>query len=73
MLREAGYGVDTAEHALAAMASVVRKRPDSGAADIRMPIVDGISGGVESSLDAEIPVVAIGYDGPVRKRIQGWL
>jgi CheY-like chemotaxis protein len=68
LLREAGYGVDTAEHALAAMASVVRKRPDLVLADIRMPIVDGkgLVAELKSSRDTkEIPVVAItGYDGP---------
>jgi CheY-like chemotaxis protein len=68
LLREAGYGVETAEHALAAMASVVRKRPDLVLADIRMPIVDGkgLVAELKSSRDTkEIPVVAItGYDGP---------
>jgi len=67
LLREAGFRVDTAEHALAAMASVVRTRPDLILADIRMPIVDGKGLVLElkSSVDTkDIPVVAItGYDG----------
>ncbi len=68
LLREAGYRVDTAEHALAAMASVVRQRPDLVLADIRMPIVDGkgLVAELKSSHDTkDIPIVAItGYDGP---------
>jgi CheY-like chemotaxis protein len=68
LLREAGYGVDTAENALAAIASVVRARPDLVLADIRMPIVDGkgLVAELKSSSDTkDIPVVAItGYDGP---------
>jgi Response regulator containing CheY-like receiver, AAA-type ATPase, and DNA-binding domains len=68
LLREAGYRVETAEHALAAMCAVVRARPDLVLADIRMPIVDGkgLVAELKSSVDTkEIPVVAItGYDGP---------
>jgi two-component system cell cycle response regulator DivK len=68
VLREAGYSVDTAEHAIAAMAAVVRKRPDLVLADIRMPIVDGkaLVAELKGSRDTkDIPVVAItGYDGP---------
>lgn len=68
VLREAGYSVETAEHALAAMAAAVRKRPDLVLADIRMPIVDGkgLVAELKSSRDTkDIPVVAItGYDGP---------
>ena len=68
LLGEAGYVVETAEHALAAIASAVRKRPDLVLADIRMPIVDGkgLVAELKSSQDTkEIPVVAItGYDGP---------
>lgn len=68
LLREAGYRVDTAEHAIAAIAAVVRARPDLVLADIRMPIVDGkgLVAELKSSKDTkEIPVVAItGYDGP---------
>lgn len=68
LLREAGYRVDTAEHAIAAVAAVVRTRPDLVLADIRMPIVDGkgLVAELKSSRDTkDIPVVAItGYDGP---------
>jgi CheY-like chemotaxis protein len=68
LLREAGYSVETAEHALAAVAAVVRKRPDLVLADIRMPIVDGkaLVAELKSSRDTkDIPIVAItGYDGP---------
>jgi CheY-like chemotaxis protein len=68
LLREAGYRVETAEHAIAAVAAVVRERPDLVLADIRMPIVDGkvLVAELKSSRDAkDIPVVAItGYDGP---------
>lgn len=68
VLREAGYSVETAEHALAAVAAVVRKRPDLVLADIRMPIVDGkgLVAELKGSRDTkDIPVVAItGYDGP---------
>src|SRR5437868_4883441 len=41
LLQKAGYRVDKAEHALAAVAAVVRAAPDLILADIRMPIVDG--------------------------------
>jgi len=68
LLREAGYRVETAEHALSAMCAVVRARPDLVLADIRMPIVDGkgLVAELKSSSDTkDIPVVAItGYDGP---------
>lgn len=68
LLREAGYRVDTAEHAVAAMCAVVRARPDLVLADIRMPIVDGkgLVAELKSSRDTkDVPVVAItGYDGP---------
>src|ERR1041385_6552570 len=68
VLREAGYGVETAEHALEAMCAVVRKRPDLVLADIRMPIVDGkaLVAELKGSQDTkDIPIVAItGYDGP---------
>ena len=68
LLQEAGYRVETAEHALAAMCSVVRTRPDLVLADIRMPIVDGkgLVAELKGASDTkEIPVVAItGYDGP---------
>jgi len=68
LLQEAGYRVDTAEHAVAAMFAAVRARPDLVLADIRMPIVDGkaLVAELKSSRDMkDIPVVAItGYDGP---------
>jgi len=68
LLQEAGYRVETAEHAIAAVAAVVRQRPDLVLADIRMPIVDGkgLVAELKSSRDTKhIPVVAItGYDGP---------
>jgi CheY-like chemotaxis protein len=68
VLREAGYSVETAEHALAAMAAAVRKRPDLVLADIRLPIVDGkaLVAELKGSRDTkDIPIVAItGYDGP---------
>lgn len=68
LLREAGYRVDTAEHAVAAMCAAVRARPDLVLADIRMPIVDGkgLVAELKSSRDTkDVPVVAItGYDGP---------
>jgi CheY-like chemotaxis protein len=66
LLENAGYVVDQAEHALAAIASIVRVAPDLILADIRMPIVDGM--GLVAELKAHsdsqnIPVVAItGYD-----------
>lgn len=67
LLREAGYRVDTAEHAIAAMCAVVRARPDLVLADIRMPIVDGkaLVAELKGARDTkDIPVVAItGYDG----------
>src|SRR5215510_14709348 len=65
LLREAGYRVATAEHALAAAASVVSARPDLLLADIRMLNVDGkgLVAESKSSQDTkEIPVVAITGD-----------
>ncbi len=68
LLREAGYEVDEAEHALAAIAAVVRSTPDIILADIRMPIVDGMGLAYELKAHADscqIPVVAVtGYDSP---------
>jgi CheY-like chemotaxis protein len=66
LLEDAGYLVDQADHALAAIASIVRSAPDLILADIRMPIIDGM--GLVAELKAHsdsrhIPVVAItGYD-----------
>ena len=68
LLEAAGYEVDQADNALAAMAAVVRSEPDLILADIRMPIVGGV--GLVRELKAaddtkHIPVVALtGYDSP---------
>ncbi|PYJ07685.1 MAG: response regulator [Verrucomicrobia bacterium] len=68
LLQEAGYHVDRAENALAAIAAVVVRAPDLILADIRMPIVDGV--GLVRELknhsdSRHIPVVAVtGYDSP---------
>src|SRR5213594_1692434 len=68
LLQEAGYEVEGAEHAFAAVCAVVRAVPDLVLADIRMPIVDGMGLATElkTHLDTrDIPVVAItGYDTP---------
>jgi CheY-like chemotaxis protein len=72
LLENAGYVVDQAEHALAAIAAIVRSAPDLILADIRMPIVDGV--GLVTELKAhsdsrDIPVVAVtGYDSPESRR-----
>ncbi len=42
LLQEVGYEVEAVEHALAAIAAVVRAPPDLILADIRMPIVGGM-------------------------------
>ncbi len=68
LLEDAGYQVDKAEHALAAVAAVVRSAPDLILADIRMPIVDGkeLVQELKSHVDSrDIPVIAVtGYDAP---------
>jgi DNA-binding response OmpR family regulator len=68
LLQEAGYDVEPAEHALAAVAAVVRQPPDLILADIRMPIVGGkdLVRELKSHSDSrQIPVVAVtGYDSP---------
>jgi CheY-like chemotaxis protein len=68
LLCEAGYHVDQAAHALAAICVVVRAAPDLVIADIRMPIVDGrdLVRELKSHRDTkDIPIVAItGYDTP---------
>jgi CheY-like chemotaxis protein len=68
LLEKAGYQVNKAEHALAAVAAVVRSAPDLILADIRMPIVDGkeLANELKSHPDSrQIPVIAVtGYDGP---------
>ena len=68
LLESEGYKVDTAEHALAAVAAIVRSVPDLILADIRMPIVDGkdLVRELKAHADSQqIPVVAVtGYDAP---------
>jgi two-component system, OmpR family, response regulator len=68
LLEEAGYKVDRAENALAAMAAIVRATPDLILADIRMPVVGGMDlvRELKSHIDSSIiPVVAFtGYDTP---------
>ena len=68
LLKKAGYQVDKAEHALGAVAAIVRSAPDLILADIRMPIVDGkeLAHELKSHPDSrEIPIVAVtGYDAP---------
>ena len=68
ILRDAGYQVNTAEHALGAVCAVVRAVPDLVVADIRMPIVDGLGLATElkSHQDTRhIPIIAVtGYDTP---------
>ena len=68
LLKRAGYVVEEAEHALAAICSIVRAVPDLILADIRMPIVDGLGlmRELRSHRDSRhIPVVAVtGLDTP---------
>ena len=68
ILEQAGYQVSKAEHALAAVCTIVRSLPDLIVADIRMPIMDGFAlvRELKSSRDtAAIPVVAVtGMDTP---------
>ena len=68
LLRDAGFEVERAEHALAAIAAVVNATPDIILADIRMPIVDGLGLVHELKTHADsrhIPVIAVtGYDSP---------
>lgn len=72
LLEEAGYEVEQAEHALAAVAAIVRAPPDLILADIRMPIVDGV--GLVRELKAhadsrQIPVIAVtGCDNPETRK-----
>jgi len=71
LLESAGYEVEGAEHAFAAVCAVVRSAPDLVLSDIRMPIVDGMGLATElkTHLDTrDIPVVAItGYDTPLMR------
>jgi CheY-like chemotaxis protein len=66
LLEATGYQVQTAEHALAAVASIVRASPDVILVDIRMPIVDGIELVRELKTHPDsrnIPVIAVtGHD-----------
>jgi CheY-like chemotaxis protein len=68
LLHEAGYEVESAENALAAIAAIVRSAPDLILADIRMPIVGGmdLARELKSHKDSRrIPLVAFtGYDRP---------
>jgi len=68
LLREVGYEIESAENALAAMATVVQRVPDLILADIRMPIVGGMDlvREFKSHIDSRrIPIVAFtGYDSP---------
>jgi CheY-like chemotaxis protein len=68
LLEQVGYRVESAENALAAVAAVVQSPPDLILADIRMPIVGGMSlvRELKAHVDSRhIPVVAFtGYDSP---------
>ena len=67
-LRQAGYEVQEAEHALGAICAMVRAGADLILTDIRMPIMDGL--GLIRELKAHedtcgVPVVAMtGFDTP---------
>lgn len=68
LLSEAGYLVDQAADALAAICAVIRHAPDLVLADIRMPVFDGAALARELKChhnSRHIPVVALtGYDTP---------
>ena len=68
LLSQAGYRVDQAADALAAICAVVRHAPDLVLADIRMPIMDGKELVLELKRHRDsrhIPIVALtGYDTP---------
>jgi two-component system cell cycle response regulator DivK len=68
LLSQAGYNVDQADNALAAICAVVRHAPDLVLADIRMPIMDGKELVLELKRHRDsrhIPVVALtGHDTP---------
>src|SRR5262245_29955336 len=67
-LRQAGYEVCEAEHALSAVCAMVREGADLILTDIRMPIVDGLGlvRELKSHVDTRhVPVVAVtGLDTP---------
>jgi len=67
-LRQAGYDVQEAGHALGAVCAMVRAGADLVVTDIRMPIVDGLSlvNELKSHDDTrQVPVVALtGHDSP---------
>jgi DNA-binding response OmpR family regulator len=68
IMREAGFEVLTAEHALAAVFAMVRAGADLVLTDIRMPIVDGLRLVRELKSHADtchVPVLAMtGWDTP---------
>ena len=62
LLEQEGFDVLPAEHALAAVFAIVRKKPDLILTDIRMPIVDGIAllNEIRAHSDsADIPVIVV--------------
>jgi CheY-like chemotaxis protein len=67
-LRQAGYEVQEAGHALGAVCAMVRAGADLVVTDIRMPIMDGLS--LVNELKAHedtrsVPIIALtGYDTP---------
>ena len=67
-LRQAGYEVQEADHALGAVCAMVRAGADLVVTDLRMPIVDGLSLVTELKAHDDtrrVPVVALtGYDTP---------
>lgn len=71
LLRQVGYQVESAENALAAIASVVRGAPQLILMDLRMPVVGGtdLIRELKSHVDSRrIPIVAFtGYDSPAMR------
>jgi CheY-like chemotaxis protein len=62
LLRNAGFQVAQASHALAAVCSLVRSQPDIILVDIRMPVMDGLSlvKEIKSHNDTKhIPIVVV--------------
>jgi CheY-like chemotaxis protein len=68
LLEQAGFEVQPAEHALAAVFAIVHQKPDLILTDIRMPIIDGIAliNEIRTHSDsADIPVMIVtGLDSP---------